>query len=776
MRKLFVILLILIPLQRIVAQPLSDSYYRENPSWLDAELWASDGEYYTLRRDSYSPFERFALYGFSLVDYSFRGEARGALTTRLGQMDVASPLERYPDYALLSLLRRVPSSRQHHYTTSLRGHGADYRTQQFDPLPLASPESSRLRLQLASRSYRLGVGYAVDHHRGDSVAYSLALGGRWGDDGVVEGLFSNEAYLWLAGQWRREVQEGLTSSLQVALMVAPQMRSQRSWNTLEVMHLACDGYYNSYWGYQNGRVRSSRIRREAIPTLYAAWDLDDGYILSNVNISTLVRAGRKSRSVLDWADAPNPSPDYWGYLPSGQSDPAVALLAEEVWREGDVRYTQIDWQSLYDINRHSSVGAHYALMDERRDLFAASVDASAALLGMQGGRLGVRGGLNSAHDYNTPRDWLGAEHLGEGFSLYDYRLFHTSWEVYGWLYGDFAVGRLFGAVELGTEGVEYRSEATSRRYDPRPTTTFALKGGWSRSLGAEASVGVVGRYELSAPFVEERYGSLEGAALLNPYATTEGRLMGEAWCELEVGMVRLNLSLYANYLYGGSAVERFWYDPTDQYATLLAGGMNGLNVGAELSARVALARDLSLEGHFALGRYGYTSDGVAKIVDHDTGALIVNSTRLNLEGLRSSSSPGVLAALVAKYTTPRGWLLGLEGVVVADRVVEPSLLLTSDHLRSMAHTPEEQRALTEQASLGAASSLNAFIYREFAHSWSLSLSVRNLLNDSSALSGGYQPSRVIIKESKSQRSIAPHATRYQTAYPRHLYITVGYEF
>ena len=26
------------------AQPMSDSYYRENPSWIDAELWALEGE------------------------------------------------------------------------------------------------------------------------------------------------------------------------------------------------------------------------------------------------------------------------------------------------------------------------------------------------------------------------------------------------------------------------------------------------------------------------------------------------------------------------------------------------------------------------------------------------------------------------------------------------------------------------------------------------------------------------------------------------------------
>ena len=68
MRRLCVVLLALSFWQISSAQQLSDSYYRENPSWLEAELWASEGEYY-LQQPLSAPFEHFALYGFSFVDY-----------------------------------------------------------------------------------------------------------------------------------------------------------------------------------------------------------------------------------------------------------------------------------------------------------------------------------------------------------------------------------------------------------------------------------------------------------------------------------------------------------------------------------------------------------------------------------------------------------------------------------------------------------------------------------------------------------------------------------
>lgn len=776
MRKLLTIIVLLLLCQWAAGQPMSEEYYRENPSWLDAELWALEGDYYTLRGEGYSPYEEFGIYGFSFVDYSFRGEATPSLTSRLGLMELQSPLEGYPDYALLTLLRRAPSVRHYHYSTSLRGHGNDIRTESMETSPLVVEERSALRLQLSTRSYRLGVGYQLSHRPSDSVAYSLALGGRWGDDSAVRGLFCNEEYVWLSGEWQLGARQGLRSSLQVAFMVAPQERSQRSWNSQEVFSLAGTTTYNSYWGYQNGRVRSARIRREAVPTLYACWNLDDSYILSNINISALVRAGRKSRTSLEWNNAPNPTPDYWGYLPSGHYDPEVALMAESVWLQRDEQYTQIGWQSLYTVNRLSTSGAKYLLMDERRDLFSASVDASAALLGIRGGRVGFRGGVHSSHNYNTPADMLGSKSVAEGFNIYDYGLGHTSWEFYAWLYGDSSVGELFGAVEFGGEGVGYHSAMTAIERGRDHFTTFSLKGGWGRNFGPRLRVGATGRYDSSAPFVEELYGATEGRMSVNPYATNQGCVGGDMWSEATLGPLKLHLSLFASYQHNRSAVENMWHDPSDQYSALLAGGLNTLNMGAELSARVRFDNSLSLEGHLSFGRYRYTSNGVATLVNYDTGGTIIDASELQLRGLTSSSSPQLLSALVVRYFTPRGWLLGVEGVVAADRVVEPSLLLSSDHIRTMAHTPEEQEALGAQQSLGEAFALNVFLFRRFADHWSISLSVRNLLSSTEAYRGGYQPSRVKLREQDNIQAIWPHAARYQHIYPRHAYLTINYEF
>ena len=776
MRRLCIVLLALSFWQISWAQQLSDSYYRENPSWLEAELWASEGEYY-LQQPLSAPFEHFALYGFSFVDYEPRGGAPAfGLTTLLGRLEIESPLDQYPDYGLISLLRRVPSRREFSYSISHSTLSTSVRSESFLTSPMDADSASRLRLQLSSRSYRLGVGYSLARRVDQEWGYSLAVGGRWGRDGHIEGLFSDEEYLWLSGEWRKEVTEGLESDLQVAFMVAPTERSQQSWNTEEVFALSGTPHYNSYWGWQSGKVRSSRIRREVMPTLYASWSLRDRYILSDVNLSALVRGGRKSRSTLDWVEAPNPTPDHYTYLPSGSADPLVALEAERVWREGDEKYTQIDWQGLYKSNLLSADGSHYIVMDERSDRLSAMVDLSAGLLGAEGGRVGLKGAWNGAREYHPPMDLLGGARATEGYDIYDYGLLHRSWGLYMTLYGTHDWGRLSAAVEYGGESVDYRSATTLRHTEGHYYNNLRARVCWDHQLGERWSLGAVGSYLLAAPYYASIYGATEGAITPNPYAECSvGNLNGEVWGRWSGERVSAMVTLYASLTTRESTVEHFWNDLTDQYVTLLAGDMERGFAGVELSLEAKLTESLMLGCYSSLGTYRYVGDGRGDIVAFESGERVASATTLRTKGLWASSSPSSVTALTLKYFAPRGWLIGAELAVVGGRFLAPSLLFHSDYLLNRVTTPEERKELLSQKPLGTASNINLFAYRRFG-AWTLSLSVRNVANSTGPYRAGYQPSRVMVSESDYANSYRSQGARYQHLYPRHFYLSVAYEF
>lgn len=759
--------------QGALAQQLSESYHQENPEWVDAELWAAESQMQSMPRTPRSPFENYSRFGFMSVAYGFRGESVSSLTTRLGAVDVASPLDSYPDYTLLNLLRRIPSVRTNLWSNTHSEWGADVRSELFLPSVTKLPDRHSLRIGLSSRSYRLASYYSSVGGLDSLWRYSLLVGGKWGRDGNVEGLFTDEENLWLSVE--RAWGEGVTRRLQLALLVAPTQRSLRSWNSDEVFALSGDRHYNSYWGWQQGKVRSSRIRRECVPMLYGSFDIDDGYLLSNINLSTLLRAGRKSSSTLQWDSAPNPLPDYYLYLPSAQSDPEVALLAREVWLRGDERFTQLDWQGLYTANSLSTSGARYALLEEREDILSAQVDASAALVGIEPLRLGLRLSRHATHNHNLPLDLLGAQSLTEGFRRYDYRVSHSAWELYLSHHRNTAEwGECSLAAEFGGVAMDYFCAANGYKHNAEHLTA-SLVARWNRALNDRATMGADARYECCAPHWKECFGLPEGAATTNPYARSEHLASADVWGYFAVGELSFHSTLFARYEGGKSRVEHFWNDLAGCYSTMLAGDLESLTYGAELSVEVSVSPNFSATLHTTLLSSRYISDGVGDVVEHNSGAPLSIATPIRLRGRSVTSSPGSATALVLRYYAPRGWMVGGSWSYLTRREMPPSLFLCSDEVLSRALTPEALGAITSPQSLGSAHLVDLFASCRRGNVL-LSVSVKNLLNFTSSYRDGYQPSRLSVRESDYTIDYAPHAPRYQYIYPRYLLLSATYEF
>lgn len=771
-----VLWLLLTQVAVVRAQALSEEYYRENPSWGVSELWASEDAVTLLPRSREPLFERFALYGFSFVGYDFRGESSLTESIRLGAVELREPLDRYADYSLVSLLRRAPVGREYLWSRSHARRGVDVRAEIFDPSPFNMKQGGRLSTRFATRTYTFGASCSVLGSGPYGWVYSLALGGRWGEDSAIEGLANNDEYLWLSGAKRWQTESGLTHRVQVALMAAPRVRSLRSWNTEEVFELAGNRYYNSYWGWQGSRRRSSREVGECVPTLYVAWDVDDNYVLSNANVTLLVRGGRRERTTLDWNGAPTPLPDYYGYLPSGLSDEGASQRAREVWLRGDERFTQIDWQSLYRANAISDAGSRYVVLAEREDVAGATLDASAGLLGNEGGRIGVRLDAHRSHNHNTPDDLLGSAgwNGGEGYDLYDYVLTHAGWQLYASWRGAMADGELSAAAELGGERLGYVGRH-SQHQSQRGTTNFRSRLLWHKPLTDEWQLGTTMRYDHLAPFWEDVWGGAEGALSVNPYVGAVRTTAVELWSELSREDWSLQTTLYGRYEGNVAGVEHFWNDMNDSYSVLLAGGMERLAVGGEMSAQLKPSRSLTLAAHISLGGVSYVGDGVADVVRFDDGAAVASQVDLSLRGAAASSVPRWCAALEVRYFTPRGWLVGGEWAFVGGRRMEPSLLLRSDYVLSRDLSPEARRQCMATPSLGAANNLSMFVWKRWG-SVTLSLSVRNVLNFRDAYYAGYQPSRLYVTEKSYANSYSPREARYQYVYPRSLLLTIGYEF
>lgn len=254
------------------------------------------------------------------------------------------------------------------------------------------------------RNYLAGARLSVTEPLGRDWSGTAALDARTGRDMHVEGVFTNA----LTASLRAAKRFGDDHNLSLTLIVPPSVRGTRLSSAEEAFRLTGDRLYNPAWGFQHGKVRNSRVRREFVPLAVFSYRMP-------VSQSTSLAAdfsaeyGTRKYSALGWYDARTPMPDNYRYLPGYTGDRET----EQAWRAGDARYTQIDWDELIAQNRMAAGHAVYALEDRAERL--GDLNFSALFTTALDARLTLRYGLVLRHarsrNFKQMRDLLGAEYI-----------------------------------------------------------------------------------------------------------------------------------------------------------------------------------------------------------------------------------------------------------------------------------------------------------------------------------------------------------------------------
>ncbi|WP_409150308.1 carboxypeptidase-like regulatory domain-containing protein [Sphingobacterium sp. BS-2] len=130
-------------------------------------------------------------------------------------------------------------------------------------------------------------------------AFTGAVGGRFSDKGSIPGTsYRNLSYaLSMEKQW----QDG-DHSLSVLTFGSPVIRGQQGSSFQEVYDLVGNNLYNPNWGYQNGKVRNSRMVHAFDPTMVIShrWKIDER---SSLTSGGILHYGRYSNSALNWYNA-----------------------------------------------------------------------------------------------------------------------------------------------------------------------------------------------------------------------------------------------------------------------------------------------------------------------------------------------------------------------------------------------------------------------------------------------------------------------------------------
>ena len=359
------------------------------------------------------------------------------------------------------------------------------------------------------------MGTTSSGMRNDGWAYVLSASRRFAQEGYFEGTSYN------ANSFFSSLERKITSnnSLNLTTIFAQNRRGKNSPNTQEVTNLAGEKY-NSYWGWQNGDKRNSRIKEieEPIFMLSDYWKINSK---TNLTTSVSYQFGKIGNSRIDYQGVNNPDPTYYRNMPSYftslyESDPATVLAENPAaYQPGGLGgvleydpndptnpatvgarnanfYTnrQLDWNSMYQANAAANAvgdGAKYVLYEDRTDekKWTANTVLSSQLADNIALNAGGTFTKSKSHNFKNMLDLLGANFyndlnlFGAGDQQqsdlnnpnrtikkgdiygYNYNLYATKYDAFAqfkftYKKVDFYLGQTFSRSEYQREGL-YRN-------------------------------------------------------------------------------------------------------------------------------------------------------------------------------------------------------------------------------------------------------------------------------------------------------------------------------
>ena len=819
MRFIVFLMLCLVVSNEALGQPMtSDGEYGEAfnreympPIEFDPSLFEMPLE------GAYDIFSRTAAYEFSAVRYLRRGYDFASEAYAVNGMDLFEPLSGRVNYSVLSALRRVNRSERYSSGMAIGDVmlGGLCGTTHYSLAPSQVKAGNSVALFSSDRRYRWGLkASSAGEFSRKGWYYSLSVGRRWGRDGHIRGVFTDETTGMVAVERRWNPRH----SLSMVGLVAPASQGLRSAAVQECFELTGDRLYNPSWGYYDGKEFNSRVRKNVQPLvlLFYRWEPSDR---TQFEMSMSLLAGRSSYSGLSWFEAQNPYPDYYRVMPGFYTDPEIGALVRERWLVGDSRYTQMNWEEMVYQNKAARGPATYVLEDrvERKRNWQWGVE----MVHHFNDRLSLGATLRLRRDhtlnFKEAADLLGGEwfedvdqYLIDDEFYGDRRMNNvrtpgrrvTQGERFGYCY-DMYLSRYDLSAQLICRndrfrygiGVEMASErfyrsghyekelfpdeasfGDSRRLDfPEYRVKFAAGYSFSPRHGVDLTVMAAEQ----APAVDRVFLS----PMYNNYTVNDPTTMGVMGAELSYRLSLPNLRLKMTGFYTRTRREtdvyRYYDDLTSLFCDMSLSGMDKLFYGIELGAEIRLASRFYLTMAASAGEYVYDSNPLVQIVTDAEHSDVVTDGRSLLSGYRIGNTPQRVACAQLQYDGARGWLATLSLSWMGDRAVTPNPLRRMPRVLTMCTSPEMFAAFADQESLPDAFTVGLFVLKSFrigSHSFTCMASLSNLLGRSDIVYSAYEPMRILKTGTVTNRSYQPFVSRYQYAYARTYYVSVGYKF
>ena len=781
----------------------------------------------SLLTSSWDIFSRTAAYNFGVARFRIRGLGNEYGNMFLNGMQMNNLDDGYIAWSIWGGLNDV--MRRKNSSSSLEpaffDFGALSGATNVSLLASAQWKQTRVSYAISNRSYRnrIMATYSTGMME-NGWAISVSGSRRWAQQGFKPGTFY-DAY---SGFVSVDKKMGDKHLLNLVVLASPNKRGGAGGATKEMYELAGSHYYNSYWGYQNGKKRNSRISNsfQPITVLRHVWKPD---MNTEINTSFGYMTGRYGRTRLDWYNAPDPRPDYYRYMPSYQLDEETRDRLYDLYKNNE-ELRQINWTDLYEYNKTGSgnilkeIGypgdvsdekfSNYVLQEQRKDPVKLAFNTN--IQTTIGENTSVFGGIAYVKQktkyfqqlvdllggtFYLNRDKFAERDFPDDNTKLQYDLNNPDRIVrvgddYGYNYDintNFAKAWAKALISLNKIDAYLAFEASNTSFyreghykngkfpensfgkgDVHKFFNYGLKTGVTFKINGRNYVFANGLKMTKAPFARNAYLSPRSRDESVADLKSEDILSGEMAYVYKSPVLSLKALGYYINIRNKTKTTSFYHDEQRSFVNYILTGIDESHIGTELSAEYKVTSSFSVSGVAALGQYLFTGRPVATIAQDNTAEVLTDRT-VYMKGYRIAGTPQKAMSFGLRYNSPKYWFATLSFNYFddiwldffPDRRTEGAV----DGI-DKGKNPELWYQVISQEKLPSNYTLDFFggkswkFGRKYIY---LNVGVSNILNNTDFITGGYEQFRFDY----TSKDISKFPPKYFYAYGTNYYISLS---
>ena len=626
-------------------------------------------------------------------------------------------------------------------------------------------------------------------------AFTFSGGRRWAEEGVIDGTYV-DAYSYFGSI---EKKFGDNHSLNLTAFGSPTYRASNSPNTQEVYDIMGKDY-NSYWGWQDGEKRNSRIRNVFEPVFQLAhyWKVNKK---SNLNTTLSYQQGSDARSRLDWFRGADPHPYYYRKLPS------YGLVTEEEFKaNSQINWTDLYYQNSNVISRDFFVGndaqGNPVFETGKRSIYSlvedVNKDKTINVVSHFDTKLQDNWKLNVNLNYQNVKsdvfrrvkDLLGGDfafnrNAFDSDALYDvdnpnyiarvgdrtqfsYDLLRSAYGLNVSSEIDFSKWNVVASVFSSYSESQRDGHYRSGRYLNNSKGKSEIFDAFDAGIKAKITYKINGKNFLVynggffslAPTLNEIFINPRVVDFVTPGVDNQIINSNDLSYILRGQILKVRLSAYYTTISNATEISRYYADVESNtgtsLSTLVAEALSGADkryMGAELGVDVKITPTLNANLVGSYGDYEYTNNPDVATFDDLNGFRGTEEWgKVNIKDYKVAGTPQKAFSAGLRYNSPKFWWIGASANYLMDQYLDFSALnktprmytdpLTGDNYTGA--TPEAIAALTAQKKFDDQFMLNANAGKSFIigkYRMGISLSVSNILNNRDYVTGGFEQGR-----------------------------------